>query len=105
MLSVTLFQCRPDEAKIQRWYIERKQYDFVAYNRTKSDVIKLTKENDFWSNMESGTRIVMRVITDEVVVDSTVTATRKRPCGTSYTIDVCTREIGAALRRGYSIIW
>ena len=46
-------------------------------------MIRLTRANDFWSNMESGTRIVMRVITDEVVIDSTVTATCKCPCGTS----------------------
>ena len=105
MLSVILFQCRPDEAEIQRWYIERKQYDFVVYNRANSDVIQLTRENDFWSNMESGTRIVMRVITDEVVIDSTVTATCKCPCGTSNTINVCTSEIGAALRRGCTITW
>ena len=64
-------------------------------------MIRLTRANDFWSNMESGTGIVMRVITDEVIIDSTVTATRKCPCGTSNTINVCTREIGVALRRGY----
>ena len=105
MLSVILFQCGPDEAEIQRRYIERKRYDFVVYNRTNSDVIKLTKENDFWSNMASGTRIVVRVITDEVVIDLTVTATCKFPRGTSNTINVCTREIRVALRRGYYITW
>ena len=65
MLPVMLSQCRPDEAEIQRWYIERKEYDFVVYNKTNSDVIWLTRESDIWSNMTSGARIVMRVITEE----------------------------------------
>ena len=30
MLRASLFQSRPDEAEIQRRYIERKQYDFAV---------------------------------------------------------------------------
>ena len=109
MLPVILFQCRPDEAEIQRWYIERKEYDFVVYNRTNSDVIRLTRESDIWSNMTSGARIVMRIITEEeeVVVDSTVTATYKCLCGTSNTITATIIDIGAAFRRasGCTVAW
>ncbi|KAF8452438.1 hypothetical protein L210DRAFT_790515, partial [Boletus edulis BED1] len=65
MLAVVLFQRRPDEAETQRWYIERKLYDFVIYNKTNSDVVQLTQESDIWSDMKSGTRIVMRAITEE----------------------------------------
>ena len=105
MLSVILFQCRPDEAEIQRWYIERKQYDFVVYNRTNSDVTKLTREHDIWSNMESGTRIVTRVITEEVIVDSTVTMTHKCPCGRLNTVYASIRDIGAAFRHCRTVTW
>ena len=102
MLRASLFQCRPGEAEIQRWYIERKQYDFVVYSRTNPDAIKLTRENDFWPNMESGTRIFMRAITEEVVIDSTVTATYKCPCG-RLNIDVDIGDIEAIWRRGCAI--
>ena len=105
MISVILFQCRPDEAEIRRWYIQRKQYDFVIYNDTNSDVIQLTKESDIWSNMEPGTRVVMRVITEEVVVDSTVTATYKCPCERLNTINVDIGDIGAIWRSGCTITW
>jgi hypothetical protein len=105
MLSVILFQCRPDEAEIQRWYIERKQYDFVVCNRTNSNVVQLTRENDIWTTMESGTRIVMRAITEEVVIDSTVTATYKCPCGRLNTIHVDIGDVEAIWRRGCTITW
>ncbi|KAG9313748.1 hypothetical protein JVU11DRAFT_6104 [Chiua virens] len=59
MLHACLFQCRPDEAEIQRWYIERNLYNFVIYDSTHSEMIQLTKESDTWTNLESGTRIVM----------------------------------------------
>ncbi|KAF8557482.1 hypothetical protein OG21DRAFT_270471 [Imleria badia] len=101
MLSVILFQCRPDEAEIQRWYIERKQYDFVIYG-TNSDVIQLTRESDIWSTMQPGTRIVMRVITEEEV-DSMVTATYNCPCGTANAVNVSIRDIAAALQRGCTV--
>ena len=104
MLAVTLFQCRPDEAEIQRWYIEREQYDFVVYNRTNTDVIPLTRASDIWSNMESGTRIVMRVITEEVA-DPILTATYRCPCGTPNTVNVSFMNLAAALERGCTITW
>ncbi|KAF8550621.1 hypothetical protein OG21DRAFT_393802 [Imleria badia] len=102
MLPVILFQCRPDEAEIQRWYIENKQYDFVMYDKNDSDVIQLTRESAIWSTMQPGTRIVMRVITEEIV-DSTVTATYECPCGTPNTVHVSTGGAVAALQRGCTI--
>ncbi|KAI5986397.1 hypothetical protein EDD15DRAFT_2472149 [Pisolithus albus] len=59
-----LSECRPDKAHIQKWYIDRGQYDFVIDNGT--NVIRLTRESDIWSTIEAGTKIVMRVITTEV---------------------------------------
>ncbi|KAF8557479.1 hypothetical protein OG21DRAFT_270401 [Imleria badia] len=102
MLHASLFRCRPDEAEIQRWYTKRKQYDFVIYNRTNSDVIQLTRESDIWSNMKPGARIVMRAITEEEV-DSTVTTTYKCPCGTSHAVDVTVGNLVAALEHGCTI--
>lgn len=104
MTSVILFQCRPDEAEVQRWYIERKQYDFVIYNKTNSDVIQLTRENDMWSRMRSGTRITIRVIIEEVI-HSTVTATYNCPCGTPNIVDVSVEDLASALQRGCTITW
>ena len=103
MLHASLFRCRPDEAEIQRWYIKRKQYDFVIYNGTDSEVVQLTRESDIWSNLESGTRIVMRVINE--VADQMLTATYKCPCGRSNTINVPTESLSDALQRGCTIIW
>ena len=102
MLHASLFQCRPDQAEIQRWYIERKQYDFVIDNGT--NVIQLTRESDIWSNLESGTRITMRVIIEEEV-GYTVIATYKCPCGTPNTVNVSIEDFAAALKRGYTITW
>lgn len=104
MLRASLFQCRPDEAEIQSWYIERKQYDFVIYKSNNSDVIQLTRESDLWSNMEPGTRIVMRVINEEFA-GLGVRATYKCPCGTSNTINVEIGNLVAALQRGCTITW
>ena len=105
MLRASLFQSRPDEAEIQRRYIERKQYDFVVYNGTDPDAIKLTRENYIWSNMESGTRIIMRVVTEEVIVHSTVTATYKCPCGRLNIINVDLGDIDSIWQRGCIITW
>ncbi|KAI5989756.1 hypothetical protein EDD15DRAFT_1300871 [Pisolithus albus] len=55
-----LHQCRPDEAWIQQWYIDRGQYDFVIDNGT--DVTQLTRESDIWSTIQPETKIVMRII-------------------------------------------
>ena len=102
MLRASLFQCRPDQAEIQRWYIERKQYDFVIDDGT--NVIQLTRESDIWSNLKSGTRITMRVIIEEEV-DYTVTAIYKCPCGTPNTVNVGIGDLWAALERGCIITW
>ena len=71
MLPVILGKCRPDKAKTQRWYIERQQYNFVIDDGT--NMIKLTEEIDIRSMLQPGTRIIMRVITDEQA-DSMLTA-------------------------------
>ena len=63
---ISCCQCRLDEAEIQSWYIEKGQYDFVIYDRNDSDVMELTRKSDIWSKMEPGTRIVMRIINEEV---------------------------------------
>ncbi|KIK16579.1 hypothetical protein PISMIDRAFT_71548, partial [Pisolithus microcarpus 441] len=55
-----LSQCRPDRARIQWWYIDRDQYDFVIDDGT--NVTQLTRESDVWSTIEAGTKIIMRVI-------------------------------------------
>ncbi|KAI6103349.1 hypothetical protein EDD16DRAFT_302993 [Pisolithus croceorrhizus] len=59
-----LSQCRADKAHIQRWYIDRGQYDFVMDNGT--DMTELTRESGIWSSIQPGTKIVIRVITTEV---------------------------------------
>lgn len=103
MLRASLFQCRPDEAEIQRWYINRKLYDFVIYGRTASGVMQLTRESDIWTQIESGTKIVMRAINE--VPEETLTATYTCPCGTSNTINATAGDFGYALQRGCTIIW
>ena len=100
MLRACLYQCRPDEAEILRWYIERKQYDFAIYNN--AAVTQLARESDIWANLQSGTRIIMRAIIQEV---PTVTTTYKCPCGTQHTLDVSIEDLVAALQRGCTIIW
>ncbi|KAI6115450.1 hypothetical protein EV401DRAFT_1976026 [Pisolithus croceorrhizus] len=64
-LPGVLHQCRPHEAWVQQWYIDRGQYDFVMDNGI--DVIQLTRGSDIWSIIQPGTRIAMRIITTEVV--------------------------------------
>lgn len=104
MLRASLFRCRQDEAEIQRWYIEKKQYDFVIYDRNDSDVIKLTRESDIWSNLEPGTRVVMRVVT-EADISWNVTATYKCPCGTSNAVNVSIKDLKFAIDYGCTITW
>ncbi|KAI6125118.1 hypothetical protein EDD16DRAFT_1560147 [Pisolithus croceorrhizus] len=60
-----LHQCQPDEAQIQQWCIDRGQYDFVIDNGI--NITRLTRDSDFWLAIEPGTKIIMRVITTEVV--------------------------------------
>ena len=102
MVRASLFQCRPDQAEIQRWYIERKQYDFVIDDGT--NMIQLTRESDIWSNLESGTRITMRVIMEEEV-DYTVTAMYRCPCGTPNIVSASIGDLTAALQHGFTITW
>ncbi|KAF8557473.1 hypothetical protein OG21DRAFT_270108 [Imleria badia] len=105
ILRASLFRCTPDEAEIQRWYIEKKQYDFVIYDRNDSDVIKLTRESDIWSNLEPGSRVVMRVITESDIISWNVTATYKCPCGISnecYNVSI--KDLKFALDHGCTII-
>ena len=102
MARASLFQCRPDQAEIQRWYIERKQYDFVIDDGT--NVIQLTRESDIWSNLESGTKITMRVVIEEEA-DYTVSATYKCPCGTPNTVNVSIGDLETVLECGCSITW
>ena len=103
MLGVILPRCRGDEAKIQRWYIERKRYDFVMYDGKGSDVVELTRDSDALSNLESGARIVMRVINE--VEDPTLNAEYKCPCGKLNTIKVSIGSLLDALKHGCTIIW
>ncbi|KAN0094807.1 hypothetical protein V8E55_003094 [Tylopilus felleus] len=102
MLNVILFQCRPDEAEIQRWYIERKQYDFVIYNRTNSDVIQLTRESDIWCKLQPGTRIVMRAITEEAVY-FTYSTISTCLCGTRRPTQINIWDLMAASQRGCTV--
>lgn len=102
MLLASLERCTPTERQVQEWFIERKQFDFVLYNRVKSDVTLLT--TDMLSKLESGSTIIMRVIIEEVI-DPTVTATYKCPCGTPNTIDVNIKDLAATLQRGCTITW
>ncbi|KAF8452436.1 hypothetical protein L210DRAFT_3518619, partial [Boletus edulis BED1] len=105
MLRASLYRCRPDEAEIQRWYIERKRYDFVIYGNTDSDVMQLTRESDVWSKMEPGTKIVTRVIEEEASWNRNMTATYACRCGTPNTINVSIENLSAALERGCTITW
>ena len=102
MLPVILGTCRPDKAKIQRWYIERQQYDFVIDDGT--NMIKLTEEIDIWSRLQPGTRIIMRVITEEKA-DSMLTATYKCRCGTLNIVHCNSEHLVVALRNGCIITW
>lgn len=104
MLHASLYQCKPGEAEIQRWYIERKQYDFVIYDSIETDVIQLTRESDIWEKLEPGTKIVMRVITEETVADK-MTATYMCPCGTPNGVNVSLDDLAVALQRGCTITW
>lgn len=62
-LPVLLGKCQPGKAHIQKWYIDRGDYDFVIDNGT--SVVQLTRESAIWSIIQPGTRIVMRIIITE----------------------------------------
>ncbi|KAI6096229.1 hypothetical protein EV401DRAFT_1142320 [Pisolithus croceorrhizus] len=94
-----LSQCRPDKADIQRWYIDRGQYDFVIDNGT--SITQLTRESDIWSTIEPGTKIVMRVITTEV--SRAVSASYQCRCGKWNEVQVDQGAMVDALQDGFII--
>ena len=102
MLPVILRNCKPDKAEIQRWYIERKQYDFVIDDG--ANMIKLTEESDISSRLQPGTKIVMRVTTEENA-NSMLTATYKCRCGTLNSVLANSEGLAVALRNGCIITW
>ncbi|KIK14787.1 hypothetical protein PISMIDRAFT_116412 [Pisolithus microcarpus 441] len=92
-----LSECRPDKAHIQKWYINRGQYDFVIDNGTNMN--RLTRESDIWSTIEPGTKIVMRVINTEV---STVLSTSYQCyCGKWNDVKVDRVAVVDALKDGF----
>ncbi|KAI6137154.1 hypothetical protein F5141DRAFT_1079070, partial [Pisolithus sp. B1] len=94
-----LSQCRPDRAHIQRWYIDRGQYDFVIDNGT--NITQLTRESDIWSTIQPGTKIVMRVITTEV--SRTFSASYQCHCGKWNEVKVDQGAVLDALKDGFII--
>ncbi|KAH7885507.1 hypothetical protein F5I97DRAFT_1830626 [Phlebopus sp. FC_14] len=60
----TSFQCTPDEALVQKWYISQHQFDF--YIDGGAYITELTQESDEWSQIETGTKTIMRVIKQEI---------------------------------------
>ncbi|KAI6168837.1 hypothetical protein EDD17DRAFT_1523098 [Pisolithus thermaeus] len=94
-----LSQCRPDKADIQRWYIDRGQYDFVIDNGT--NIAQLTRESDIWSTIEPGTKIVMRVITTEV--SRTFSASYQCHCGKWNEVKVDQGAVLDVLKDGFII--
>ncbi|KAI6043596.1 hypothetical protein EDC04DRAFT_2890744 [Pisolithus marmoratus] len=101
MLPALVHQCLPDEAEVQRWYIDRGKYDFVLDDGT--NVTELTRQHDLWSTIQAGTKIVMRVITEEVV--ALFSARYQCPCGTWNGVKVDGATIFNALEHGYCITW
>ncbi|KIJ67385.1 hypothetical protein HYDPIDRAFT_166008 [Hydnomerulius pinastri MD-312] len=60
MLCVVLRNCSPDEARVQRQYIEQQQYDFcIDKGQT---VTPLLEGGEAWASIEPGTTIVVRVV-------------------------------------------
>ncbi|KIO06746.1 hypothetical protein M404DRAFT_998861, partial [Pisolithus tinctorius Marx 270] len=94
-----LHQCRPDEAEIQQWYIDKGQYDIVIDDGT--NVTQLTRESDVWSTIQPGTKIVMRIITAEVV--RSFSARCRCRCGKWNDVKVDGATLMDALVHGYSI--
>ncbi|KAI6131096.1 hypothetical protein EDD16DRAFT_1538806 [Pisolithus croceorrhizus] len=99
MLPVLLHQCWPDEAELQQWYIDRGQYDFVLDDGT--IVTELTSGSDLWSRMQAGTKIVMRVITEEIA--TSFSERYQCPCGTWNDLKTNTENILVTLKRGRCI--
>ncbi|KAI5983927.1 hypothetical protein EDC04DRAFT_1712877 [Pisolithus marmoratus] len=99
MLPALLYQCWPDEAEVQRWYIDREKYDFVLDDGT--NVTELTCQNDLRSTVQAGTKIVMRIITEEVV--ASFSARYQCPCGTWNDVEVDIATLFDGLEHGYLI--
>lgn len=99
MLPVLLHQCWPDEAELQQWYIDREQYDFVLDDG--ATVTELTSGSDLWSRMQAGTKIVMRVITEEIV--TSFSERYQCPCGTWSDLKTNTESILVALKHSRCI--
>ncbi|KAI6018730.1 hypothetical protein BKA83DRAFT_1685895 [Pisolithus microcarpus] len=99
MLPVLLCQCWPDEAELQRWYIDRGQYDFVLDDGMM--VTELTSGSDLWARVQAGTKIVMRVITEEVV--TSFSERYQCPCGTWNDLKLSTANILAVSKHGYYV--
>ncbi|KIJ67384.1 hypothetical protein HYDPIDRAFT_108127 [Hydnomerulius pinastri MD-312] len=60
MLRVVLRNCSPDEAHVQRQYIEQQQYDFcIDKGQT---VTPLLEGGKAWASIEPGMTIVVRVV-------------------------------------------
>ncbi|KAI6155948.1 hypothetical protein BKA82DRAFT_245764 [Pisolithus tinctorius] len=96
-----LHQCRPDEAEIQQWYIDQGQYDIVIDDGT--NVTQLTRESDVWSTIQPGTKMVMRIITAEVV--RSFSARCRCRCGKWNDIKVDGATLVDALVHGCTITW
>lgn len=94
-----LNQCRPDEARIQRWYINRGQYDFVIDDGM--NITKLIRECDAWTAIQPGTKIVVRVIMTEVV--RTFSAKYRCCCGTWNELEVDITTVLDAFENGRTI--
>ncbi|KAG1756100.1 hypothetical protein EDB19DRAFT_452031 [Suillus lakei] len=79
MLKV-LFKCNSIEARIQRRYIENRQYDLCIDEGTQ--VTQLTSKE--WSILEAGMTIVLRVVIEQQMTSSSEVSF-KCPCGTVNT--------------------
>ncbi|KAI6015204.1 hypothetical protein F5J12DRAFT_970065 [Pisolithus orientalis] len=94
-----LTQCPPDKAEIQQWYIKRGQYDFVIDDST--NITQLTSGSNAWSTIQPGTKIVMRIITTEVV--RRFSARHRCRCGTWNDVEVDDATLLDAFAHGCTI--
>lgn len=95
-LPGVLDQCRPNEAEVQRWYINRQQYNFAIDDGI--NVTQLRRQSDGWSTIQPGTKIVMRIVTTEVV--RKFSARYRCRCGTRNDAKVDEATLLNALARG-----
>ncbi|KAI5996665.1 hypothetical protein EDD15DRAFT_2194849 [Pisolithus albus] len=66
-------------------------------------VNELTSGSDLWARVQAGTKIVMRVITEEVV--TSFSERYQCPCGTWNDLKLSTTNILAVSKHGYYITW